>query len=353
VSGPATAFRRPIVKIPFDTARLHIRMMQVADVDSVVRYRNDPIVNELQDWPLPATADRLVERIRTQHDATEVPRDATNLAIVHDGAVIGDLYVGFDGGGAIADIGYTLAATAHRRGFGREAVSALVERLFHETGVHRVHARVSPDHRRSMRLLEDVGFAYEATTKLTFRRRDGSWEDDIHYVVTAADFETWSTRPTGPPVDVELVDITNANASAFARLETHWSQRAFVAPMAASFLDALVGDDIDGHPALPWFRGVVADGLPAGFVMLADVTEHQHDPYLWRLLVDRLHQRRGIGRRVLDQLVEHARSQGAAALFTSWVPDLDGTPKPFYLRYGFVPTGVVFEGEVEARLDLR
>jgi RimJ/RimL family protein N-acetyltransferase len=345
------------VEVPFETARLRVRMMQLGDVEAVVAYRNDPAVNELQDWPLPATPDGLIERIETQGDATELPPEPTNLAIEHDGSIIGDVYVGIDGtesgeGGGIADIGYTLAVRAQGHGFAREAVGAVVERLFDETGVHRVHAALAPDNRPSMRVLEHVGLVRESTTALTFRRRDGTWEDDLHYAVTADAYAAWGARPTGPPDAIELVEITEHNGRDFLRLETHWSQRAFVAPMDTSFLDALVGEEYDGHPVAPWFRGVVADGQPAGFVMLADVTEHHREPYLWRLLIDRRHQRRGIGERVLDLLVERTRAQGAAALSTSWVPDLAGTPAPFYLRYGFVPTGRIDDGEVEARLPV-
>jgi hypothetical protein len=36
-------------------------------------------------------------------------------------------------------------------------------------------------------------------------------------------------------------------------------------------------------------------------------------------------------------------------MLTSWVPDLPGTPEPFYLRFGFVPTGDIDDGEVVAR----
>ena len=31
----------------------------------------------------------------------------------------------------------------------------------------------------------------------------------------------------------------------------------------------------------------------------------------------------------------------------------EGTPQPFYERYGFVPTGDMMEGEVVLRLDLK
>ncbi|MBA2317379.1 MAG: GNAT family N-acetyltransferase [Euzebyales bacterium] len=43
---------------------------------------------------------------------------------------------------------------------------------------------------------------------------------------------------------------------------------------------------------------MVADQEIVGFVRLALRTPHHPEPYLWRLLIDRLHQRRGLGHRV-------------------------------------------------------
>ena len=83
--------------------------------------------------------------------------------------------------------------------------------------------------------------------------------------------------------------------------------------------------------------------------MLAAVTEHHPEPYLWRLLIDRRHQRRGIGDRVLALLVDRLRAEGSSSLLVGWVPG-PGGPAPFYLERGFVPTGEVDDGEIEARL---
>ena len=97
-------------------------------------------------------------------------------------------------------------------------------------------------------------------------------------------------------------------------------------------------------------RGIVANGEPVGFVMLAAVTPAHPDPYLWRLLIDRKHQRRGVGDATLRQLIQHLRSEGCTRLLTSWVEG-PGGPAPFYTRLGFSPTGRVIDGEVEGALE--
>ena len=64
-------------------------------------------------------------------------------------------------------------------------------------------------------------------------------------------------------------------------------------------------ESIDGAPVVPWMRAIEADGELVGFVMLAITTEAHPEPYLWRFLIDRMHQRRGIGSAALD-LVDRA-----------------------------------------------
>ena len=67
---------------------------------------------------------------------------------------------------------------------------------------------------------------------------------------------------------------------------------------------------------------------------------------------DRRRQRRGYGTATLDAIVDYLRDRpGADVLYTSAAQG-DGTPQPFYERYGFVPDGRVIDEEVVLRLDL-
>jgi diamine N-acetyltransferase len=86
-------------------------------------------------------------------------------------------------------------------------------------------------------------------------------------------------------------------------------------------------------------------------VMVAEQTSTFPHPMLWRLLIDRTHQRRGIGWKTLDLLATHFRARGCKQLLVSWVPGR-GSPEPMYLRYGFIPTGEVDGDELVASLTL-
>ena len=85
--------------------------------------------------------------------------------------------------------------------------------------------------------------------------------------------------------------------------------------------------------------------------MMEQPTDSSPVPFLWRLLVDKWHQGRGIGWRVLDIVADQARAWSSTALFVSWVEGY-GSPGPFYKRYGFGPTGEMEDDEVVARLQL-
>lgn len=124
-----------------------------------------------------------------------------------------------------------------------------------------------------------------------------------------------------------------------------------MATMAETFVDALFPEIVDGAPVVPWLRAVLADGDPVGFVMLALRTEHHPEPYLWRLLIDRLHQKRGIGQRVLELVADECRRMGDQSLLTSW-GEGKGSPRPFYLANGFETTGNLIDGETEGRKPL-
>ena len=272
------------------------------------------------------------------------------IAVDHEGALAGDVAVGLSADGDTATIGYTLSPAHQGRGLATEAVGAVVDRLFAELGVHRVEASLDPRNVASARVVETIGFDYEGTSVSSVRHGD-EWTDDARYALTAAAHEAWRTRPTDPPGDVRLVEITPGNARAVLALSTHPSQRRFVSPMAASFADALAPDVENGRPVVPWLRAIEADGQPVGFMMLAERTDAHPEAYLWRLLVDRRHQRRGIGTRALGVLFDELRADGHETLLVGWVPGAGG-PGPLYLRLGFVPTGEVDDGEIDGRLVL-
>jgi RimJ/RimL family protein N-acetyltransferase len=347
-----------VITLPLRTERLVLRMPIEADAPAVVAYRNDPEVARFQDWELPVTPERVLEGIRASAGRTGlVVGVPTNVAIEHGGAAIGDLYVeigGSDAGGAVATLGYTLDPAHQGHGFATEAAGAMVDALFAHTQVHRITATLDPANLASMRVLDHLGFTHEGVSRRSVPVR-GEWVDDLRHGLLRDERSAWLARPTSFAA-LRLVELDEHLARTYGALQVHPHQTRFVTSVLGSYRDALFPETVDGARVVPWMRGVeVTDhsgaSHPAGFVMLAEVTDAHPEPYLWRLLVDRRWQRAGVGRAVLDRLVALAREQGCSSLLTSWVEG-PGGPRRFYERLGFVPTGRIIDGETEARLPL-
>jgi RimJ/RimL family protein N-acetyltransferase len=238
-----------------------------------------------------------------------------------------------------------------------ELLEAAATWLFDEHDVERIDATVHPDNLRSLRLLESCGFEFEGLDRNTLWNRHGR-VDDHRYSLTPQLQEEWQNRPRHRPDTVELVEPYPTGLRHVLALRTHKTQEAFVAPIAVSLAQVAVPpyeEGFDGNAGdprtVPWPRIVHADGEPVGFVMCEAPTEADPEPYLWRLLIDRLHQRRGIGKRVIELVFDQARAWGASSITVSWVPGV-GSPEPLYRAFGFEPTGEIDDGEIVARARL-
>jgi diamine N-acetyltransferase len=156
---------------------------------------------------------------------------------------------------------------------------------------------------------------------------------------------------------IELRDIvSDAERAAALAVEAGPGQDAFVPSVKQSLEDAVTW----AH-AKPRSWTINHGDEVVGFVMLSDGVSpevFEADPhmvsayFLMRLLIDRRKQWRGYGTAALDAVVEYLRTRpGADALFTS-AGRGEGTPQPFYERYGFVPTGEIIDDDVVLRFDL-
>jgi diamine N-acetyltransferase len=102
----------------------------------------------------------------------------------------------------------------------------------------------------------------------------------------------------------------------------------------------------------PWAVHDAQTGALVGFAMISDkipppIDDDLVGPYfLWKLLIGHRFQRRGYGVAALDAVVGCylATRPGAGVLHTSCA-DGRGSPREFYLRYGFAYTGRVMWGE--------
>lgn len=97
-----------------------------------------------------------------------------NWAITRHGndRAIGTLATHENRQGRVIEIGYALTRAHLGKGYAREAVTRLLDRLFGEEGVRRVFADTDPDNAASNRLVQSLGFVCEG-------RLRGEWETHI------------------------------------------------------------------------------------------------------------------------------------------------------------------------------
>ena len=333
------------------TARVVLRGMTADDIDSYLAYHADPDVLAWLTTATPPTREQVVDRVNRAAELGGPTAGEWYRYVIDDcGTIVGDVVCQVRPGGGVAEIGYVLHPGHRGRGYASEAAGALVDHLIAHHGIHRIEASLAPDNVASMRVLEAIGMTFEATARLAFDY-DGVWEDDLRYAMTADDRRTWCNRTRTPPASVELVEITPDDAYLWGRLQTHHSEQRFVSPMSVSWRDALFPETFEDVLAVPWMRGVLADGVRAGFVMMSETHGTRDGCYLWRLLIDRMHQRRGVGRRTIEILADQLRAEGVPRLYTSYEDGI-GNPAAFYERLGVAATGEIVDDEFELVLEL-
>ena len=343
----------PSTAMPFEpirTERLILRPPRLSDAAAAYERRRLPEVARYQDWEMPYTLER-AEKSMARTAAMDGPVDGKGWTITVVDAeapdrILGDLAVELRWGGRTGFFGYTFHPDHWGRGYATEAAQAIVRYLFTDPAVSRIESSLHPDNPPSARVLEACGLIYEGLTRQSFWVGD-ECSDDILYGMTRADWDAWCNRPRHLPDQVELVPVTAGNRRAVGDLATHKSQERFVSPMLGNFRDALAPPSRGRATLVPWYRAIEADGEIVGFIMASEMTETHANPYLWRFLIDRMHQRRGIGSAALDQFERWCRDQGATAIEVSWAEG-PGSPAPLYLARGYEPSGKVDDGEIHA-----
>ncbi len=153
----------------FATARLTMRPVRIADAAAAHDIFADRAAMTYWSHPphdrIEQTRAQLIERIDSP--------DWQFWAITQpaDDRLIGTLGTNEKRQGDVFEIGYSLARAHQGRGFAREAVGGLVDRLF-AGGARRVFADTDPDNLPSNRLLEALGFTLEG-------RLRAAWETHI------------------------------------------------------------------------------------------------------------------------------------------------------------------------------
>lgn len=139
-------------------------------------------------------------------------------------------------------------------------------------------------------------------------------------------------------------EITQETVREICALLVQDKQKIFVTPNATSIAEAYFSK-------YAWFRAIYLDSVPVGFVMLDDRPE-KAEYFLWRFMIDRRFQGRGIGREAILLLLEYVRTRPNSAELLTTVVQAEGGPEGFYRNIGFELTGEYEEEEAVMRILL-
>ena len=165
---------------------VRLRPVKRTDLTWMVAMAADRDAVGEHNWGGPADPDELLGRLHHQFqcDGFLDPRGG-RLVVEVDGHPIGDVswrpeQWGPSPGSACPAIGIALLPEHRGQGFGTVAQRLLVDHLFREYGVHRVHSDTAVDNPAEQRALEKAGFTREGVVRAA-EDRGGRYHDHVLY----------------------------------------------------------------------------------------------------------------------------------------------------------------------------
>lgn len=157
----------PRETVVLETPRLILRPRRVADAEALFPSFADPEL--MTYWSGPPHAD--IDETRAAFERHASDWRAWAVTLREDDSVIGMVAAGEKRQGNVTELGYLFARPHWGAGFAREAVSAVIDRIFAE-GQRKVFADTDPDNTASRGLLERLGFKLEGYLR-------GEWETHL------------------------------------------------------------------------------------------------------------------------------------------------------------------------------
>ena len=179
-----------------ETARLTIRLPQVADIPEIVRYYGENRAH-LQPFSPTFAPDFLheatwIEQVRVRSREFALGESFRAFLFVRSApqTIVGNLNLTQVHRGAFQScvLGYNLADDEQGRGYMTEAVAGAVQFAFVTWKLHRVAANHMPQNTRSASVLRRCGFKVEGHAS-AYLLINGRWEDHVLTAITNPDFK--------------------------------------------------------------------------------------------------------------------------------------------------------------------
>lgn len=146
-----------------ETERLILREMELQDAETLYHYWSDPIVTKYMNIAPFTSAKQAEDMIQLISDlCLKGQANRYSIVLKESNDVIGTC--GFnmiDEENSRAEIGYDLGSPHWGKGFAAEAVKKLISHGFTDMGLNRIEAKVEPENKGSIKLLERLSFQKE------------------------------------------------------------------------------------------------------------------------------------------------------------------------------------------------
>ena len=193
IDSPFT-LRRPQPELPIRTARLLLRGLGQADLESLHSYRSDPETTTYLPFD-PQDLDAIRERVAGIMGSTSLASEHAAIALgverLDDGRLIGDLILfHYEPDHGSAEVGWVFHRDVAGKGYATEAVAALLTTAFGQLGLRRATARIDELNAPSARLAERLGMRPEARLVENEWFKD-RWSSEVDYAILDRE---WAAR---------------------------------------------------------------------------------------------------------------------------------------------------------------
>ena len=183
-----------------ETPRLLVRRFRAADLRPFVAYRAHPDVARYQSWSDydEARGRALIASMQTAQPGVPGQWFQFALEVREGGALVGDLaFKVSEAEPREAEVGFSLAPGHQGRGYGTEALRALLGYAFGTLALHRVYAVTDALNAPAAALLERVGMRREAhyVENTWFK---GAWGSELLYAMLEREWAGVRERVTRP-----------------------------------------------------------------------------------------------------------------------------------------------------------
>ena len=142
-----------------------------------------------------------------------------------------------------------------------------------------------------------------------------------------------------PAPDITLRAVTRETYEAVCDLDTAPDQRDFVSTNTWS----LVESHYNPHYVA---RAIVAGDAPVGFIMwVPDDAAAPRSVSIWRLMIDKAHQKKGYGRLALERALAEIRRNSAIERIEICYSPANDVARKLYAGFGFREIGMDDDGD--------